>query len=169
MSHERWRAVVGYKGLYSVSCFGRIKSRQRNGVRMSRIMKGSVIKKGYIIVTLIKNSRRKDVLVHRAVLTAFVGSCPAGMQTCHNDGNPANNNLSNLRWGTCSENSLDKNRHGTMLKGENGNSSKLTWKAVRHIRRNYPEVSVIALSRKFGVDRDTVYRVLNNETWKEDT
>lgn len=47
------------------------------------------------------------------MLTAFVGPRPDGMVTCHNDGNPANNNLSNLRWDTQSNNQLDAVKHGT--------------------------------------------------------
>jgi hypothetical protein len=35
------------------------------------------------------------------------------MECLHGDGDPTNNNLSNLRWGTSIENEEDKLRHGT--------------------------------------------------------
>jgi DNA-binding CsgD family transcriptional regulator len=34
----------------------------------------------------------------------------------HLDGNPANNHISNLGWGTNSENTQDRLEHGTMFK-----------------------------------------------------
>jgi hypothetical protein len=40
------------------------------------------------------------VTIHGAVLEAFVGPRPEGMEACHNNGNPAANRLENLRWDT---------------------------------------------------------------------
>lgn len=51
--------------------------------------------------------------VHRLVMAAFVGPCPDGIEVCHNNGNPADNRLSNLRYGTHSENQLDQVKHKT--------------------------------------------------------
>lgn len=50
--------------------------------------------------------------VHRLVLEAFVGPCPDGMETRHRDGDPTNNRLSNLCWGTPAENAEDKKSQG---------------------------------------------------------
>ena len=49
--------------------------------------------------------------VHRLVLEAYRGKCPKGCETRHLDGNPQNNNIWNLQWGTPSENSQDTIRH----------------------------------------------------------
>jgi len=46
---------------------------------------------------------------------------------CHNDGDPHNNRVSNLRWGTASENALDAVRHGTHPEARK-----------THCRRNHP-------------------------------
>jgi hypothetical protein len=54
--------------------------------------------------------------VHRIVLESFVGECPPNMVCCHYDGNGANNDITNLRWGTRKENMADKKRHGTAYK-----------------------------------------------------
>ena len=51
-------------------------------------------------------------LVHRLVLTAFVGAPVSfDMQGCHRDGDRTNNALPNLRWGTQSDNWDDRRRH----------------------------------------------------------
>lgn len=55
-------------------------------------------------------------LVHRAVLLAYVGPPPIGMECLHRNGNPADNRPENLRWGTCSDNIRDLKHHGAPRK-----------------------------------------------------
>lgn len=51
--------------------------------------------------------------VHRLVATAFLGAEPFhGAVVRHLDGNPANNAVINLAWGSVSENNRDTVRHG---------------------------------------------------------
>lgn len=50
--------------------------------------------------------------VHHLVLCAFVCERPSGMVGCHNDDNPANNTLENLRWDTPAANVADAIRSG---------------------------------------------------------
>lgn len=117
---EEWRPIPGYEGLYEVSDRGRVRSLdrtiQRNG-RSHRI-RGVVLAQsstgpGYRHVSLRSGGRAFTQLVHRAVLLAFVGPCPTGMESRHLDGEPDNNVPSNLAWGTHSENNRDRVRHGT--------------------------------------------------------
>jgi HNH endonuclease len=56
--------------------------------------------------------------VHRLVLEAFVGYAPDGYVTRHRDGDPRNNRLDNLCWGTQVENQADRKLHGTDNSGE---------------------------------------------------
>lgn len=120
-SSEEWRAIPGYEGVYEVSESGRVRSLDRlveckNG--RQRWTKGRELKTGrhpfgYRKVELNKGGVSAFPNVHTLVLLAFVGPCPGGMECCHNDGNPENNHVSNLRWGTRSENRRDAVRHGT--------------------------------------------------------
>lgn len=73
-------------------------------------------RKGYMSVSLTHEDVRKTISVHRLVLMAFVGPCPSGMEACHNDGDPSNNSLSNLRWDTHKNNMADCIKHGTRKK-----------------------------------------------------
>jgi hypothetical protein len=66
---------------------------------------------GYRLVGLSRPGRRITKTVHRLILTTFCGECPAGMECRHLDGNPANNHLINLAWGTKKENGADKVKH----------------------------------------------------------
>src|SRR5262249_22941752 len=93
--------------------------------------------------------------VHRLVLEAFVGPCPNGMEACHNDGNPSNNVLSNLRWDTRKANQEDTFKHGTANIGERNHQAKLSIDAVREIRAA-PCTAKEMPAVKYGVSRGTI-------------
>lgn len=112
---ERWRPVPGYEGLYDVSDHGRVRSHHREPNTLLRQSKTP----RYLTVGLAKNGERRMWHVHRLVLLAFVGPLPEGMQSRHLDGDETNNHLSNLTYGTVSQNVLDKVRHGTYRNGQN--------------------------------------------------
>ena len=67
---------------------------------------------GYPMVYPSYRGYQVRAFVHQLVLLAFVGPMPEGQLTRHLDGNPQNNVLSNLRYGTALENSQDAVRHG---------------------------------------------------------
>ena len=116
---------------------------------------------GHYYHVIFSTSGREELnLLHRLVLENFVGPCPDGMECCHNDGNPDNNRLDNLRWGTPSENSRDKIRHGTTTAGrifDKGNSRKLK-ERVKELLALWDtgQYSMSELGRMFGVKTPTV-------------
>lgn len=111
---EEWRSVVGYEGLFEVSDAGRVRSvdrvvnRQYRDGRVSLLpVEGKLLplsphpKTGHLSAYLQRPNRQYvRVLVHRAVLEAFVGPCPEGKEGCHRDGDVRNDAASNLYWGT---------------------------------------------------------------------
>jgi hypothetical protein len=108
---ERWLPVLGYEGLYEVSDLGRVKSFHRRKVRFMTIHYN--VESGYAYVVLSRNGNSRHCYVHTLVLEAFDRPCPEGMECRHEDGDRVNARLSNLSWGTGSENNLDQVRHGT--------------------------------------------------------
>lgn len=120
MSAEEWRSIPGWSGFYEVSNLGRVRSVDRivssghPGVRMrlqGRVLTPGKGQRGHLDVYLWRGGKRVKAWVHRLVLLAFVGPCPPGLESRHLDGNPANNSLSNLCWGTRSRNNLDRAIH----------------------------------------------------------
>lgn len=115
---ERWLPIAGHDG-YEVSDLGRVRSVDRtvvDKIGRSRFHRGRVLNfgtlgKGYVAVRL--GWRQPLMYVHRLVLEAFVGPCPPQNECLHGPGGPADNRLTNLRWGTRSENSFDALRDGT--------------------------------------------------------
>lgn len=110
---EIWKVIPGYEGRYEVSDQGRVKSYCRN--REGRLLKPGRMPGGHLSVAL---GRGDSQCVHKLVLLAFVGPAPDKHECCHNNGNPADNRLENLRWGTRRENILDAVRHGTWMTPE---------------------------------------------------
>lgn len=116
---ERWLPVAGHEGAYEVSDLGRVRSIGRwIGPPGRRYLPGRVMRQGprrdgtHHAVCLYRGKGRRSWFVHRLVLIAFVGPPTPGQVCCHNDGDPHNNRLSNLRWGTHSENNQDCVAHG---------------------------------------------------------
>lgn len=105
---ETWKDVIGYEGLYKVSNLGNVRSLDRPTGRKGRILTLGYGRGKYATVCLSKQGKARTTLVHHLVLDAFVGLRPEGHETRHLNGNRRDNRLTNLRWGTKSENTLDQ-------------------------------------------------------------
>lgn len=111
---EEWRPLPGWENAYEVSNLGRVYRRKESGFpRSGRILRAHRLPTGYLTVNLWRDKHKEAVTVHRLMMWAFVGPQAAGVVVRHLDGNPANNVLDNLKYGTPSENSYDKRAHGT--------------------------------------------------------
>lgn len=168
---EVWVPVVGFEGAYEVSSFGRIKSlprawKSRYTVTTfpGRLLAQVAKRNGYLVVSLSKDNKARQFLVHRIVLEAFMSSCPEGMEACHANGDRQDNRASNLRWDTRSGNHQDKKLHGTAQVGEKANNVKLTDQIVREIRRR--KLKPIEAVREFGLSKTNAARIVSNATWR---
>ena len=166
---EIWKDIPGYEGKYQVSNMGKVKSLGRtihssnqNGEFdfqiKERILKpGKHDRAGHLTVVL--NDPRKSWLVHQLVMLAFAGTPLSGKVVCHNNGNPADNRLENLRYDTQSENVLDVLHAGRAWK-------KLTEDDVQAIRFGaWCGISVTELGYMFGVAHQTISKVLTGRTF----
>lgn len=121
---ETWRPAPGYEGLYEVSDFGRVYAHARERQcghpgstpqrRPGYLLKPNPVgnPRTHLAVALTKDGKRRHLKVHRLVLSAFVGPCPLGLESLHWDDDPTNNRLTNLRYGTRSQNLKDRVRNG---------------------------------------------------------
>lgn len=171
---EQWRPVVGFEGLYSVSNLGRVKSepRFRAGKSCSlvpvagRILALPKTKDGYLSARLCTGvaKRHRYARVHVLVLEAYLGPRPLGHDACHNNGDPSDNRLSNLRWDTKQSNAADRLLHGTDCKGAKNGSAKLTEMDASSILGDKRPCSHIA--KEYGVSRSTISMLKRRTTWK---
>lgn len=114
--NEKWRDVVDYEGIYEISNKGRVRTHKhkttytkKHGVRhwKQRYLKDKTPNGRDVRVTLWKDGKSKDFLVHRLVALAFIPKIEGKNCINHIDGNPKNNNVENLEWCT----HLENNRH----------------------------------------------------------
>ncbi len=167
-----WKDIDAAPG-YQVSDLGQIKS-------LRRYKDGRLLKPGpagtngeYQMVVLMVNEQRKNYLVHRLVLQAFVGPCPEGMESRHIDGDSSNNCLTNLEWSTHMDNMQDKVAHGTLhqnrASGDLHKSSALTSVQVEQIRVDYAAGGVThqQLADRYHTSRQNVGLIINRKNWKK--
>lgn len=169
-----YRDIAGFPG-YRVSDDGIVWTCKRRGGRTPfvftnrwRSLRPCKGKHGHLSVTLYNGGKDKikRLYVHRLVLEAFIGPCPAGMQCCHCDGNPPNNRVGNLRWDTPLANNLDKRKHGTMPAGEIHHAHKLTAVIVRKARQLRKEGHTYAsIATATGSKESTIYAAVTRRHW----
>ena len=172
---EQWRVVPGWE-MYEVSTLGRVRSLARtvtNSLGVTQTFKSFIRKtapncNGYPFFSVQAKERpHTNLLVHRAVLEAFVGECPLGWECAHWDGDRTNARLSNLRWDTPYGNCADKLRHNTHRRGDRSNFARLTWYLVREIRSLPKDSTLHEIAEAYGVTDMTIHGVLNWRTWRE--
>jgi hypothetical protein len=118
------------------------------------------------MVCLCVDGKRSQTYIHHLILTTFVGPMPEGLEACHGDGDPANNSLSNLRWGTRASNAADRVEHGTATIGAQHPMARLTEQDVLALRRRHAEgASATELAAEFNVSRMTAFRAATGRSW----
>ena len=116
---EVWKDIEGYEGKYQISNLGNVKRLHRivkSGAKYTTIrvyeekmLKQSLSKKGYRIISLYSDSGLKNHIVHRLVAQAFIPNPLKLPQVNHKDENKLNNVVENLEWCTAQYN----NNYGT--------------------------------------------------------
>ena len=173
ISSVEYREVVGFPW-YRVGTDGSVWSRYRRGKSSNTSETWKKIKTtkrcdGYCYVNL--SPGRNRFYVHALILITFVGERPPNMDVLYGDGQPTNNRLDNLRYGTRAENCADTKRHGRGNAGEQHYGSKLRALDAAAARTMYArhlgQWSVVKfLARWFNVSSATIYDVVNGKTWR---
>lgn len=115
---------------YKISESGEVWSDKRN-IFLEPRMKSN----GYLQIGLWRRGKRIWKSIHRLVLETYIGSCPVGMETCHNNGVKTDNRLENLRWDTKSNNIKDAIKHGTHRSAkQNGADNLMAKLEARDVR-----------------------------------
>ena len=160
---EIWKPIERAPG-YEVSNQGRIRSFMKS--KQGRLMSTYLSSNGRYALYLRIDKTKHIAYVHVEVATAFLGERPEGMVIRHLDGDPTNNCVDNLTYGTQVDNMNDARRHGTLACGTKLPQAKLNPRKVRIIRGlRKLGFTVPRLSSMFGVNIRNIYRVITRESW----
>lgn len=109
MITEDWKDIKGYEGYYQISNMGNIRSvdkyvvNNKNGslaFKKGKPLKPQKQNSGYLYISLSREDKRKNFLIHRLVAEAFIPNPDKLEQVNHKDENKHNNNIENLEWCT---------------------------------------------------------------------
>lgn len=154
---------VGSEPGYYATYDGRVLSDK--GKQLRELTPWTHPKGGHLQVTCSQGEKKRNRYVHHLVLEAFGKPKPGPNHvTRHLDGDPTNNSLRNLAWGSARDNANDRKTHGTQLKGvAHPNSVPLSMERLEELALAGYTVSFMA--RQLGVSRRTVRRVLAGKHW----
>lgn len=110
----------------------------------------------------------KRHLVSRLVCERVHGPAPTPLhEAAHSCGNGDEGcvNKHHLSWKTPVENSADKDKHGTMVRGSDHKLAKLTEDNVRAIRSIGGNMKQREIAALYGVDQSTVSMILSRKKW----
>lgn len=143
---EDYRVIPGYEG-YAVTKTGIIKSIERDLILKQYLLNG------YFIVDTFRGSMTETLPVHRAVALAWVkNENPEEFEIVnHRDGNPLNNDASNLEWTDCSGNNYHAVNNG--LRNDNIPCKLRDF----HTGRIYEFSSLAQAAEFMGLRKDTSY------------
>jgi len=161
------RYAINEHGTVLSACFRGLGAKAIRSWANAKRLNSTANRLGYHQVWLYHDGRSRTSSVHTLVLTTFVGPCPSGMQCRHLDGNPSNNHVSNLAWGTASENEKDKTLHGTSCTGERHGRSKLKSDDVLEIRRRSANGEMLLdIAKDFPVSPASLSLIVRRDRWK---
>ena len=167
---DLWREIPGWEGFYEVSRLGEVRSMTRrvphgrgfDMIRGAQHLKLHTKPKGYLAAKLMRAGEQSHRFVHCLVLEAFVGPRPDGQQCRHLDGNPANNKLENLVWGSAKENASDRVAHGTS-KGQRNPNAQIT--AFQAFMLQTSPLGATALAKASGISVHLINGIKCGRRW----
>lgn len=123
---EIWEAIKGYDN-YEVSSFGNVKN-----IKTGKILKAGLNGDGYYHVGLSNHGKKKTCTIHRLVAEAFIDNLYDKPCVDHIDNVRTNNNVSNLRYASFTENCQNqsiKKSNTSGVKGVRFDERYGMWKA----------------------------------------
>ncbi|ADL50541.1 HNH endonuclease [Clostridium cellulovorans] len=162
------KAIPGYHGYYATEDAQIISIRSGTERILSQRMH-----KGYLHVQIRKGIGRDTkvkVPVHQLVLATFKGQRKSNELVCrHLNGNPLDNRIENLEWGTVKDNCNDSIRHGTaacLRQGEKHPCSKIKNSTVVEIKHLINEgLSNRAIADMFSLKTYNINDIRAGKAW----
>ena len=173
--------IPGYEGLFEAAMDGRIRNVQTGRILTPFPDKS---KGGHLHVDLHANGKRVRKKVRQLVMRTYVGTCPPGFGIVHYDGDILNCDVDNMVYRQLTYTKTDlgspnlhiitkppviqlpKTPRPEIIEGER---QKMTIEIARDIRSKFAsgERTMAEIAKERGIDRKTVWQIVNNKSWKE--
>ena len=176
LPNEEFRDVPRFKGFIAASNMGRIYSYPRLVIKFS-ILVGKVVTQkydgrllsqhdrgGYMTVRFGVNKKKYTELVSRLVLMAFDGEPEDRKLACHNDSNPTNNCVTNLRWDTQVGNMKDRIDRRLYRRGEDHHAATVPVELVDRLQAGL--ISPSKAAKEYGFRYSHLWRIATGKCWK---
>jgi hypothetical protein len=163
---EDAKQVPGHPS-YFVTPMGDIYSMQGNKKTLEKLSVPTKRKYRSLNLCCGKRSKMKIINLHRIMAELFIENPNNYPFVLHNDSNPSNNSIENLRWGTHNDNMKDMVDVGHSMRGEGNSHSKLHALDILNIRQLRSRgVTYKELSRIYNVTIRNISYILKNKTWR---
>jgi hypothetical protein len=169
-----YRPVTGHPGYLVGSEGSAWSTRQRGASKPWKRLQPNPHYFGYWFYSLqnaTPGPRGTIYTAHELVLNTFIGPRPKGLDACHGDGQPWNNDVRNLRWDTRSGNCLDAQRHGTATTGSRNGNARLNENIIEEMillsrKPSSERPSFAEIARTHGLTPEDFRRIRKGEYWK---
>ena len=140
---EIWKSISDYEN-YQISNLGNIKSLNYHNMKIEKLLKPTIGKRGYMYINLINNNQHKRFYIHKLVAMAFCdinnikrvdANDNSKIQVNHINENKLDNRACNLEWCTLKYNINYGTRLNRMVETNknNGNIDKF----VQYAKQNF--------------------------------
>jgi hypothetical protein len=135
-----------------------------------RKLKLQVSTGGYLVCALVRDGKRSPRLVNRLVCMAFHGAPPSGYTASHLNGVNTDNQASNLKWETYSDNLMRKHEHGTDDAGSHNSQATLNHEQVLEVKKflRQKTLGVTQIAALFNVRIGVISKINTGRTYKRE-
>jgi len=167
---EIWKPVPSFENQYHASSLGRIRRvGSGRGSADGHILKQTPMNAGYLLLSLWRDNKGYNRLVHRVIAETFLGPIPEGMEVNHKNGNKRDNRSDNLEYMTRSQNILHGvANHLIPIRGEENPQAKLTTAQVLEIRALHVpgKCGYKQLGKRYGVSWEAIRNIVKRKVWE---